>query len=109
MKENPLSTFKELDAGTLFTAVNFWEETDDTTSQKYVRQMTGTWAWEDVKSVLTMMEPSTFDEVPGPKCSLCWNDGFIHLIADYQEVLTAYRRWRLRYKRALPMYHPTVQ
>lgn len=99
MSEPVKSTFKELDAGTLFTALNFWEETDETTGKKFLRHCVGIWAWQDVKSVLTMMEPNTFDAVGGPKCTLNWNDGFIHIVADYQQVAQAYRRWRQRYGR----------
>ena len=92
------STFEVLDNGTLFTALNFWEETEVHAGieHKFLRYSYGTWAWENVKSVLEMMTPNTF-EIKGPMCTLNWNDGFIHILADYREVQLAYRRYRLRY------------
>lgn len=88
--------FKCLDGNTLFTAAYSWVYEDDKTGQQELRTAIGTWQWEDVQSVQTMDERS-FVELEQPRCCVIAMSGIIHLRADYQTVLRAWRAYRLRY------------
>lgn len=77
-------------------------------TQKFLRTSIGVWALQDVKSVLQMMTPNSFGDygITGPMTTLNWNDGFIHIMADYQAVQAAWRQYRQQYKPQLRLNTP---
>jgi hypothetical protein len=87
--------FKELDGNTLFTAAYAWLN-EDATGVQTLRNAVGTWLWSDVASVQTM-DDADFEEMTGPRCVVFACGGAIYLRAEYQTVLTAWRRYRLKY------------
>lgn len=84
--------WKELDGGTLFMAVNFWQ-----TDTKVMRFASGIWPWEEISSVEHISE----DIMPDvqPRCALKWQGAYLYLQVDFDIVATAWRKWRLRYGR----------
>ena len=88
--------FKQLDGNTLFTAAYSWIAEDDKAGTRELRTAIGTWAWEDVGSIHTM-DDNDFEELEHPRCAVMMYGGPMHLRAEYQTVLRAWRRYRLAY------------
>lgn len=88
--------FKCLDDNTLFTAAYSWIHENDTIGGQELRTAVGTWTWADVGSV-QMMDDRSFVELESPRCCVMLLGGPIHLRAEYQTVLTAWRKYRKRY------------
>ncbi|GAA4393581.1 hypothetical protein [Hymenobacter koreensis] len=85
--------FKELNNGTIFMAQQVWRNEDS----GLIESCAGAWEWEQASGVVTAVEPPQFPEVTGPVCSVLWGGRHMHIRADFQTVLTAWRRYKQRY------------
>jgi|GEM_PF-3872076 len=88
-QQEPQSTFKQLDDGTMFTGRHYWLNGEDCDLTCAI----GVWAWEDVHYVGTV-PGHMMEDMPEPRCYLRWRGEYIYLQAHFSEVQKAFRQFR---------------